>query len=390
MKTKCCLELIVLVLFISFFSSPVHAFYKRKVLVGQFQNPAKWNKPYDPGIIISELLSQELMDQESIQLISISNNVQKLMNSGNPTSEENQVEPAIFDSRKSSFPEIKFIQNTEPKMMKSPKKKMSAMIPMDDDPFWPASLGEKVHKSIFTEIRGKVVKFLPDNRMGDSVTSLKSDVRENAEVEVHIELVQHSTGRVLHEKTFRKVSRLGTQPFSIKKMSSTDMNGSDDLSSMNSALNSLKHSLRAYISDKIDHLPLEGEIIATKTKVIPGEKGEKSLVEEEILINIGTSNGVRIGDLFQVDTVGLKLKDPYTSADLGDVYVKIGVIQILQAWEGAAKAMSLAGKNFETGFLVRSMTSVGRGGLSPKNNIPAKQEEEKVPWWDFHGIRSVN
>ena len=96
------------------------------------------------------------------------------------------------------------------------------------------------------------------------------------------------------------------------------------------------------------------------------------------MVNIGSLNGVRIGDLFQVDAVGLGLSDPYTKADLGDVYVKIGVIQILQTWEGTAKAMPLAGKNFETGFLVRSV------------NMPIKKKEEPLQWWAFHGIRSVN
>jgi hypothetical protein len=390
MKNIICLKLFVLVLFISFFSSPAQAAYKKKVLVGQFQNPANWDKPYDPGIIISELLTQELMHQKNVQLISISKNMQKLMNSSNSSPDGNYVEPTIFDSRKSSFPEVVFIQNTGPEMMKSPNKMVPSMMPMDDDPLWPAKLGKKVHKSTFTEIRGKIIKFLPNNRMGGSAVSTLSENRENAEIEVHLELVQHSTGRVLHEKTFRKISRLGTHPFSIGKISFTDMNGNDGLSSMNSALNSLKHSIGAFISEKIDYLPLEGEIISTKRKEIAGKRGEKTLVEEAILVNIGSSNGVRIGDLFQVDAVGLGLSDPYTAGDLGDVYVKIGVIQILQTWEGTAKAMSLAGKNFETGYLVRSVTSIGRRGLSPMNNKSTRQEEEKVPWWEFHGIRSVN
>lgn len=390
MKIKTCLKLFILVLFISFLSSTSEAFYKKKVLVGQFQNPAEWNKPYDPGIIISELLSQELMHQKNVQLISISENMRKLMNSGNPSPDENYLEPTIFDTRKTNFPEIIFIQNTESEMKEPSRKMPRPMIPEDQDPLWPAKLGKKVHKSNFTEIRGTVIKFLPDNRMGGSSVSLQSETRENAEIQVHVELVQHSTGRVLHEKTFRKISRLGTQPFSIEKIRLNDMIGRDGFSSMNSALMSLKSAVGEYISDKIDYLPLEGEIIATKRKEIAGERGEKTLVEEEVLVNIGSSNGVRIGDLFQVDAVGLGLSDPYTASDLGDVYVKIGVIQILQTWEGTAKAMSLAGKNYDKGFLVRSVTAPGRGRISSKNKISTRQEEEKVPWWDFHGIQSVN
>ena len=79
MKIKICFKLIILVLFISFFSSSSEAFYKKKVLVGHFQNPAEWDKPYDPGIIISEMLNQELIHKKGIQLISISKNIQKLM-----------------------------------------------------------------------------------------------------------------------------------------------------------------------------------------------------------------------------------------------------------------------------------------------------------------------
>lgn len=122
MKNKIYLELFVLVLFISFFSNPAQAVYKKKVLVGQFENPSKWDKPYSPGMIISEMLNQELMHQKGVQLISISENMQKLMNNANPPSDGNYVEPTFFDTGRSSYPEIKFIQDTGPEMMKSPKK----------------------------------------------------------------------------------------------------------------------------------------------------------------------------------------------------------------------------------------------------------------------------
>jgi hypothetical protein len=378
MKNKICLELFVFVFISYFFSSPAQAIYKKKVLVGKFQNPAQWDKPYDPGIIISEMLSQVLIHNKGIQLISITKNIQKLMNNDNPSPDINFVEPTIFDNRESSFPEIELIQNSGSELMKSPTKMMPAKNPMNDDPLWPVKLGKKNHKPTFIEVRGQVVKFMPDNRMHDIAVSLRPKTRENAEVAVNIQLVQHNTGRVLHEKTFRKISSLGTKLFSRGKISSAEMYGSDGISSMNSALNSLKSAVSKFISEKIDYLPLEGEIISTKRKEIAKKNGKKAFIEEEILVNIGSLNGVRIGDLFQVDAVGLGLIDPYTGADLGDVYVKVGVIQILQTWEGTAKAMRLAGKNFETGFLVRSV------------NIPIRKEEEHVQWWEFHGIPSVN
>jgi hypothetical protein len=378
MKNKICLELFVFVLISSFFSSSAQAIYKKKVLVGKFQNPAQWNKSYDPGIIISEMLNQELIHKKGIQLISISKNIQKLMNNDNPSSDENFVESTVLDNSESSLPEIELIQNTGSELTKSPTKIMPAKNPMDNDPLWPAKLGKKVHKPTFIEVRGKVVKFMPDNRMHDSAVSLQTKTRENAEVVVNIQLVQNNTGRVLHEKTFRKVSSFGSKLFSIGKISSGEMNKRDGLSSMNSALNSLKVAVSKFISEKIDYLPLEGEIISTKRKKNSKKNSKKAFIKEEILVNIGSSNGVHIGDIFQVDAVGLGLSDLYTATDLGDVYVKIGVIQIMETWEGTSKAMSLAGKNFETGFLVRSV------------NMPIRKEEEHVHWWEFHGIRSVN
>jgi hypothetical protein len=378
MKNKIYLELLVFVIISSFFSSPAQAIYKKKVLVGKFQNPAQWDKPYDPGIIISEMLNQELIHKKGIQLISISKNIQKLLNKDNSSSDENFLEPTVFDNRESSFPEIKLTQNTGSELMKSPTKMIPAKKPIDDDPIWPAKLGKKVHKSSFIEIRGKVVKFIPDNRISDSDVSLQSKTKENAEVAVNIELIQHNTGRVLHEKTFMKISRMGTQPFSIDRVNFSDVNKRDGLSSMNSALNSLKTAVSKFVSDKIDYLPLEGEIISTKKNKIAEKSSLNNFNEEEILVNIGSSNGVRIGDLFQVNVVGLGLSDPYTGADLGDIYVKAGVIKIVQTWEGTAKAMSLVGKNFEIGSLVRSV------------NTPIRQDEENVPWLGFHGIGLIN
>ena len=124
MKNKICIELFVFVLVSSFFSSPSQAIYKKKVLVGKFQNPAQWDKSYDPGIIISEMLNQELIYKKGIQLISISKNIQKLMNNDNSSSDENFVESTVIDNRESSLPEIKLTQNTGSELIKSPTKKM--------------------------------------------------------------------------------------------------------------------------------------------------------------------------------------------------------------------------------------------------------------------------
>lgn len=382
MNNKTGLKLIVFVLLLSIFPYPSEAFYKKKVLVGQFQNPANWDKPYHPGNIIAELIARELLRQKRYQVISATGNMMPEMSSQYSSPDENGVEPAILDYRKTNFPEILFIQNPASEVRKPGMGGKSDK--MDQDSLWPVALGETPKKSAYTEVRGKIIKFLPD--MDDDSGSLQ---REKAEIQIHIELVQNKTGRVLNEKTFKISSSTGTEPFSTEKLNSPNGYGTPGLSSMNKALNSLRRQLGSYIAEVLDSLLLEGEIIASKRKEIYKNGIEEPEIEEEILINLGSSNGIRIGDQLQVDAVGLRLKDLYTPMDLGDVYVRAGVIQILHTWEGTAKAIPLAGKDFETGFIVRSITPFRKRGLSSTNINPIGLEEE-VPWWEFHGIRSVN
>jgi hypothetical protein len=248
-----------------------------------------------------------------------------------------------------------------------------------EDPLWPSKLGKKSLKPNYTEIRGKVIQFMSDKE-DSSVTVLgspKSRNWENAEIQIYIELVQNRTGKTLYEKTFKTISRSGTQPFTMKGLDVSDMHNTS--SSLGLALNSLKKLLETFIHNKLDSLPLEGEIIATNIN-LDFNKGDETVAQEEMLVNIGLSNGVSIGDIFKVDKVSLKLNDLYTERDLGNVYVKIGVIQILEVWEGTAKAIPLAGKKFETGFLVRSMPNQMKGGYSSINNKLKMQEDKKIPW----------
>ena len=78
MKNKIWSKIFIFVFLVPYFLplSPSHAFYKKKVLIGQFQDPAGWNQPHRPGNIIAELLVQELTREKRFQLVSISENMQ--------------------------------------------------------------------------------------------------------------------------------------------------------------------------------------------------------------------------------------------------------------------------------------------------------------------------
>ena len=398
MKNKIWAKIFILVLFIPCFliPSPSHAFYKKKALVGQFKDPAGWNKPYHPGNIIEKLLVQELTRKNRVQLISISGNMRGSMDNHDISPDKNSMESAIFDSWKMDFPGIVSIQGPTSKMGK-PMQKMDRMDEhMDMGPPWPVEMGRRVpQKAALTEIRGKVIKFLPDMKKENSAesASLGSLNRENAELQVHVELVQNKTGRILFEKTFKVISNAANRPFSFERLNLGNRKGKSRLSSMNYALDYLKREMGSFITDKLDSLMLEGEIIAINKKEIMAQKGRKNQkgeIEEEFLVNLGSANGVRIGDLFKVHAVGLGLHDPFTGSDLGDIYVRTGVIQILHAWDGFSKARSLGGKDYKIGFLIRSTTALGESKVPSITENFMESEVEKVPWWEFHGTRAVD
>ncbi|GIS85361.1 MAG: hypothetical protein CM1200mP16_16610 [Nitrospina sp.] len=65
--------------------------------------------------------------------------------------------------------------------------------------------------------------------------------------------------------------------------------------------------------------------------------------------------GLRLGDKYRVFSLGFGvLKDPLTDNDLGDIYVKMGVIQITDSMLGFSRAMTIVGKDFMPGNVVRS------------------------------------
>ena len=111
----------------------------------------------------------------------------------------------------------------------------------------------------------------------DSLGSIK---RENAELQVHVQLVQNKTGRILFEKTFKAFSSAGTKPFSMEMLNLENRQGKFVLSSMNYALDYLKREMGLFIMDKLDSLMLEGEIIASNKKDIISQKSQKGEIEE--------------------------------------------------------------------------------------------------------------
>jgi hypothetical protein len=290
-----------------------------------------------------------------------------------------EVEPAIHYIPNGLLVDVIPIQEHSGGMMGSEgmmKGMMDSKSTMMHDPVpWPVRLGSMAGKASLYEIRGQVVKFDPGNMNVAMMDKDKTSATEQAELEVMLQLVQNKTGRVIYKQKFRAFSNSGRRPFSKELDMSLAGEDGRESSSMSLALSFLTREMFSFVNKTISRDPLEGEIIAIKN--------------EDVLINVGRQNGVRVGDSFRVYSVGLKLDDPLTEYDLGDIYVKMGVIQVLESMLGFSKATIIAGKDFMPGNLVRSFKQFKGSNQQFSAGEALSDSEDPVPWWSFHDIKSV-
>lgn len=386
------LSKLFLICIISFFLyGQALAAYKHKVIVAVFDDPHGWEKPYSPGEILSRHLKQYLMDEGRFHILELPFNGKmpdskqmndsheslgaktKMMKGSNAGYKSMEyVEPAVRYISDDSFGQILQVQDS----MMNNMDKIPSKAPMMHDPVpWPVRLGNMPEKASLFEIRGQVVKFDPGNMDVAMMDKGQTSTTEQAELEVMIQLVQNKTGRVIYKQKFRTFSNSGRRPFSKELDLNLARGDGLESSSMNLAFSFLTREMLSFINNTISRVPLEGEIIAIKN--------------EDVLINIGRQNGVQVGDKFRVHSVGLKLDDPLTEYDLGDIYVKMGVIQVLESMLGFSKAKIIIGKDFMPGNLVRSLKQFKGSNQQFSAGEALFESDDPVPWWSFHGIKSV-
>jgi|GEM_PF-690889 len=424
-----------LITIISCFSSgQAFAIYKHKVIVTKFDDPQDWNESYHPGKILSQHLHQHLIDEGRFHMLETSLNENMpgsvIMNESNGRMEEKSeikesfdrksdmgkfrnmsepdnmtgfkpdkynktggnikksyssktegfnadyqslrdVEPAIRYISDDSFAEILSVQDS----MINDMNKMPAKAPMIHDPVpWPVRLGRMPEKASLFEIRGMVVKFDPGNMNVAIMDKGKTSTTEKAELEVMLQLIQNKTGRVVYKQKFRAFSNSGRRPFSKDLDISQSRRVDLESSSMSLAFSFLTKEIVSFINNTIFRDPLEGEIIAIK--------------KEDVLINIGRQNGVQVGDKFRVHSIGLQLDDPLTEFDLGDIYVKMGAIQVLESMLGFSRARIIVGKDFMPGNMVRSFKQFKDSSQQFSAGEELSESEDPVPWWSFNDIKS--
>ena len=372
-KTLSKLVLAFIILFI--FNGQAFAVYKNKVVVTEFDDPQVWKESYSLGKILSNNLKRKLIDSGQFHILPEKMN-ESSMRGKMPGPLSMDVEPAIHYIPSDSLVDVIRIQGFPEGMMESEGMmkdvdKIPSRNAIMEDPFpWPVSLGRIAEKASLFEIRGQVVKFDPGNMDAVIMDKGKTSILEKAELEVILQFIQNKTGRVVYKHKFRAFSNSGQRPFS--EDIDLGLDGADSLesSSMSLAFAFLINEMFSFVKNTISTEPLEGEIIAINN--------------EDVLINIGRQNGVKVGDKFRVHSVGLQLGDPLTEYDLGDIYVKMGAIQVLESMLGFSRARIIIGKGFIPGNMIRSYKQFKDSSQQFSGGEALSESEDPVQWWSYH------
>lgn len=320
--------------------------YKNRLSILPLENPPGWSAPYDPGALIAEMLNQSLSGRDKFQIL-----------------------PAPAEKKRETTPTPAVVQSSSAKTWSEKEKNGQADSAIRSGAGKTAALEEEIsnHPAQFI-VKGRVLHFTqgkPPSR-AQIILNIGAAVKQRAEVEVELEFINHHLEKSLHKKRFNVVSSAGTVPFSLDS-SSVDFNANEfQKSSVGKALLELNHEINAHVMATLYPLPLEGEIIAMD----PGEK--------EIVVNIGQIHGVGFRDYFDVYSVTLRYKDPFSNLDLGNKFVRRGVIRIKDVQEGFSIASIIAGDGFAKGALVRSQKT----NFTPPGENHAGQHAQP-PWWNI-------
>ena len=197
--------------------------------------------------------------------------------------------------------------------------------------------------------------------------------REKAKVKAVIELINLRTGRSLAKKIFAFVSNDGRKAFN-SELSTFDYEALEfKSSSMGKAFWKLNNLVKAFIVQVLNNVPLEGDLILVDNK------------NKSALINLGKANGVMIQDVFNVLSMKASFIDPLNETDLGDEYIRKGVIKIIEVQGRFSRAQIMAGADLAPGDLVvpkyRKLIKT-----KPQDQLPGGN----ITWGAYKGLPSLS
>ena len=77
---------------------------------------------------------------------------------------------------------------------------------------------------------------------------------------------------------------------------------------------------------------------------------------DQIILNVGSKAGIKVGDQFDVVRVTKEIKDPVTQAVIRRLATAVGVVKATDVDEGSAVCSPVSGSGFKTGDKVKTVT----------------------------------
>lgn len=161
---------------------------------------------------------------------------------------------------------------------------------------------------------------------------------QKATVAVDVRLVNTNSGEIITAESVRKEE--SSSGISVDTPDGRFNNSSQfDNSLVGKATRAAIDEIVQLIDNKSSSMPWEGKVIKVSGATV--------------YIKPGADGGVKIGDAFVIYSAGEELIDPDTGLSLGSEEKKVGMIEITQVLDQAAKATIKAGGGFSIGDMVR-------------------------------------
>jgi hypothetical protein len=291
--------------------------HKKRLSIIPLENPTGWAAPYNPGKIIAEMLRNSVSGKGNFHLSPRPRQPRSKENKGN---------------------------SAETKMQ---------------------SKGAQLKHPIQYILGGKILHFTPGRppSRAQIILNIGDALKQRAELEIELKLTSHHLEKSIARKKFKISSIAGTTPFDLDASKVEYDSPKFKNSSIGKALQEMNQQVNAFMMTALHPLPLEAEIISVDHEKM------------EVIINVGQIDGIDFGDLFNVYSVTMQYKDPFTQIDLGSGFARRGVIKVNTVQEGYSKAVIVAGKGFKMGELAQSRkTNPVLLDRSPP------EENSQLPW----------
>jgi len=130
--------------------------------------------------------------------------------------------------------------------------------------------------------------------------------------------------------------------------------GSADFGSSNFQQTIIGEAVKKAVDDLSANLVSESPKIVTRTITVEGVVA--SVDGSQIVLNVGSKAGIKVGDQFNVERVTKEIKDPTTGAVIRRLSSTVGVIKATDVDETSAICDVVSGSGFKIGDKIKTVT----------------------------------